>query len=79
VPLLRALFAAADVPFADEYTGHSLPRGFANWASSNGWNLKTLMEYVGWRDVQSAMRYVQAADPFAPIRQPLLYGALKLG
>ncbi len=23
------------------------------------------MEYVGWRDVQSAMRYIDGADPFA--------------
>lgn len=68
VPLLRALFASAGVPYAGEYTGHSLRRGFANWASSNGWDLKTLMEYVGWRDVHSAMRYVEAADPFATAR-----------
>jgi hypothetical protein len=30
--------------------------GFANWVTSNGWDLKTLMEYVGWKDVQWAMR-----------------------
>lgn len=68
VPLLRAIFSAAGVPFADKYSGHSLRRGFATWATANGWDLKTLMEYVGWRDVQSAMRYVEAADPFAAIR-----------
>jgi integrase len=45
-------------------SGHSLRRGFANWATSNGWDLKTLMAYVGWKNVQSAMRYVEAADPF---------------
>lgn len=64
-PLLRAMFTAAGVPYAGEYSGHSLRRGFANWATSNGWDLKTLMEYVGWKDVQSAMRYVEASDPFA--------------
>ena len=67
-PLLRALFEAAGVPFAEQYSGHYLRRGFANWATSNGWDLKTLMEYVGWRDVHSAMRYVQAADPFGEAR-----------
>src|SRR5471030_229944 len=67
VPLLRAMFDAAGIPFAEQYSGHSLRRGFANWASSNGWDLKTLMEYVGWRDVQSAMRYVQPVDPFAQL------------
>ena len=68
VPLLRAIFDAAGVPFADQYSGHSLRRGFANWATSNGWDLKTLMEYVGWRDVHSAMRYVDAVDPFTQLR-----------
>lgn len=65
VPLLRAIFEAADIPLASQYSGHSLRRGFANWATSNGWDLKTLMEYVGWRDVHSAMRYVEASDPFS--------------
>lgn len=65
VPLLRAVFHAAGIPLAFEYSGHSLRRGFANWATSNDWDLKTLMEYVGWRDVHSAMRYVEASDPFS--------------
>lgn len=69
VPLLRSLFSAAGVTSADEYTGHSLRRGLATWANSNGWDLKTLMEYVGWRDVQSAMRYLESADPFAHMRR----------
>ncbi|WP_412032775.1 hypothetical protein [Pseudomonas syringae] len=38
-------------------------RGFASWAHSNGWDLKSLMAYVGWRDIKSAMRYIDAA-PF---------------
>jgi integrase len=69
VPLLRSLFEAAGIAFAEQYSGHSLRRGFATWATSNGWNLKTLMEYIGWRDVQSAMRYVESADPFERMRQ----------
>jgi hypothetical protein len=32
--------------------------------------MKTLMEYVGWKDVQPAMRDVDAADPFAKYRLP---------
>lgn len=68
VPLLRIAFASANVPFADQYSGHSLRRGFANWATSNGWDLKTLMEYVGWKSVQSAMRYVDSVDPFGQAR-----------
>jgi integrase len=48
----------------ERYSGHSLRRGFATWASANQWSAKALMDYVGWRDVQSAMRYVEADAPF---------------
>jgi hypothetical protein len=68
VTLLRSMLANASVASADLYSGHSLRRGFANWATANGWDLKTLMEYVGWKNVQSAMRYVEGADPFAKHR-----------
>lgn len=68
VPLLRSMFNAAGIPLAEQYSGHSMRRGFANWATSNGWDIKTLMEYVGWRDVHSAMRYVEASDPFGEMR-----------
>ena len=68
VPLLRTLLHAAGIPLAGQYSSHSLRRGFATWATANGWDLKTLMEYVGWRDVHSAMRYMDAADPFIGMR-----------
>lgn len=68
IPLLRSLFKSAGMAYSEQYSGHSLRRGFANWASSNGWDVKTLMAYVGWKDVHSAMRYVDAADPFAALR-----------
>lgn len=63
VPLLRAALGRAGLP-AGDYSSHSLRRGFAGWASANGWDVKSLMAYVGWRDVHSAMRYVDARDPF---------------
>jgi integrase len=65
VPLLRTILKEAGVVSPELYSGHSLRRGFATWASANGWDVKTLMEYVGWKDVHSAMRYVDSADPFA--------------
>lgn len=68
VPLLRTILSDAGIDSPDLYSGHSLRRGFANWATANGWDLKTLMEYVGWKNVQSAMRYVEAADPFGQHR-----------
>jgi hypothetical protein len=63
VPLLRAVFTVAGVPFAEQHSGHSLRRGFANWATSNGWDLN-LDGIRRWKEVKSAMRYVDAADPF---------------
>lgn len=69
VPLLRSMFSAAGVASADEYTGHSLRRGFASWATSNGWDMKTLMEYVGWRNVQSAVRYMESTNHFGDLRR----------
>ncbi|MFL9881326.1 site-specific integrase [Herbaspirillum rhizosphaerae] len=68
IPLLRSLFDRAGILDAHQYSAHSLRRGFANWATSNGWDLKTLMEYVGWKNIQSAMRYVDSADPFGKTR-----------
>ena len=49
---------------ADQYTSHSLRRGFATWAHRSGWDLKSLMSYVGWKDIKSAMRYVEASPFF---------------
>lgn len=68
IPIFRAILTNAGVASADLYSGHSLRRGFATWATANGWDLKTLMEYVGWKNVQSAMRYVDVADQFSQKR-----------
>ncbi|CTP87002.1 MULTISPECIES: site-specific integrase [Xanthomonas] len=65
VRLLRRIFREGGLASPDDYSGHSLRRGFAGWANANGWDVKALMEYVGWRDVHSAMRYLDGADPFA--------------
>jgi len=61
ISLLRRLFIAADVTTAAAYSSHSLRRGFAGWARENGWDFKELMEYVGWRDIKSAMRYLESS------------------
>ena len=67
-PLLRTILAGCGLNSAELYSGHSLRRGFANWAASNGWDVKSLMEYVGWRDMKSALAYVDAASPLAKDR-----------
>lgn len=64
--LLRRMLARAGVPAA-LYTGHSLRRGFATWATANGWELKALMSYVGWKDAKSALRYIDAAQRFGEL------------
>lgn len=68
VKLMRSVFAQAGLDAPESFSSHSLRRGFAGWANANGWDAKTLMEYVGWSDIKSAMRYLDAADPFAPLR-----------
>lgn len=64
VPLMRKLMAKAGLSNADLYSSHSLRRGFASWAMQHQWSLKQLMEYVGWRDAQSALRYIEVSAPF---------------
>ncbi|RJG08926.1 hypothetical protein D3879_24105 [Pseudomonas cavernicola] len=75
IALLRQILRRAGVA-ADLYTSHSLRRGFATWASANGWDIKSLMTYVGWKDIKSAMRYIDpsvsfgglAAKPIIPLK-----------
>lgn len=62
IPLLRSLFAEAGVESPEDYSSHSMRRGFAGWARASGWDIKELMEYVGWKDVKSAMRYLDASN-----------------
>jgi integrase len=50
------------------FTSHSLRRGFATWANADSWDVKTLMEYVGWKNAQTAIRYIEAPAPFAQHR-----------
>lgn len=61
IPWLRSLLQSAGVADAEQYSSHSLRRGFAGWADTSGWDLKELMEYVGWKDIASAMRYLDTS------------------
>ncbi len=60
--LLRTSFQKAAIESPDHYSSHSLRRGFASWASSNHWELKSLKEYVGWRDPKSALKYIETTQ-----------------
>ncbi|MEO4017477.1 site-specific integrase [Pseudomonas rossensis] len=77
IPLLRRIFNRAGVS-GDLYTSHSLRRGFATWAAANGWDIKALMTYVGWKDMKSAMRYIDTADSFGELAtgRPLTSSAI---
>ncbi|TDR38375.1 site-specific recombinase XerD [Tahibacter aquaticus] len=65
IPLFRRMLSRAGLASPETYSSHSLRRGFAGWADANGWDVKTLMQYVGWKDVHSAMRYIDGKDAFA--------------
>jgi site-specific recombinase XerD len=56
--ILRSYCKNTGLNNAKGFSSHSLRRGFSTWATRNGWDTKSLMEYVGWKDVKSALRYV---------------------
>ncbi len=58
----------ADIESSPTFTSHSLRRGLATWANSSGWSLEDLMQHVGWKDIRSAMSYVDNSDPFSKNR-----------
>ena len=62
IPMLRKLLSQAGVADAEAFSSHSLRRGFAQWAGMSGWDLRELMNYVGWRDVKTAMRYLDGVS-----------------
>lgn len=64
LPLLRRILHDSGVDAPALYSTHSLRRGFASWAAANGWDLKALMDHVGWKSTQSALRYIERDDPF---------------
>lgn len=71
IPLLRKLFAEIGIDSPELYSTHSLRRGFANWATANGWDMKMLMEYVGWKNINSAIKYIETTNPFARLNLEL--------
>lgn len=64
ISLIRSALHQAGIESADDYTSHSFRRGFATWANDNAWDFKDLMEYVGWSDPRSAMRYIDKTQVF---------------
>ena len=65
IHIIKRCCVLAGITDAALFSSHSLRRGFATWANDQGWDTKALMSYVGWKDVQSAMRYIDSPDPFS--------------
>ncbi len=57
--ILKSFLQRTGLDNSEQYTSHSLRRGFAGWARGSGWTLEQLMDYVGWKDVKSALRYLE--------------------
>lgn len=67
IPLIRHIFSEAGIESAELYSAHSLRRGFAYWAADNGWDIKDVMQYVGWKNINSALRYMKSSQNFQRI------------
>lgn len=48
-PIFRGVIEEAGLDL--DFTGHSLRRGFAAWAVEMGWDIKSILEYVGWANL----------------------------
>ncbi|MNG39419.1 hypothetical protein D3C84_1274940 [compost metagenome] len=46
-----------------------MPRSFPTRANHNQWSPKALKEYVGWRNVHTALRYVNPGESFGDWRR----------
>lgn len=64
IGMLRNWLSQSGVKDVEGFSSHSLRRGFASWANSQSWDIKALMEYVGWKDMKSAMRYIESQASF---------------
>lgn len=54
--LLQRLFEGANLN-SELYSSHSMRRGVANWITDSGGSTKELMDWVGWKDVRTPVRY----------------------
>jgi len=64
IPLLRKILTDTGIADANLFSAHSLRRGFATWAGANNWDIQSLMKHVGWKDMKSALRYIDQSDSY---------------
>lgn len=65
-PLLTEMCVNAGLSAASIST-HSMRHGFANWAVDQGWDLDSLMKFVGWKSHKNASGYVRAKFDFGAL------------
>ncbi len=63
--LIRDLAKAADLPHADQYSSHSLRRGFATESARLGASMPAIQKHGRWRSTKTVVEYVEAGRQFA--------------
>jgi hypothetical protein len=64
-PLLNSMAEAAGLDV--HLSTHSLRHGFANWAAQEGWDIHSVMSYVGWANYESSKRYIPPKYSFGKL------------
>lgn len=54
-------------PNEPKFSTHSLRRGFTDWAVREGWDMKMLMDHVGWLSMESARKYMPTRKDFGAL------------
>lgn len=54
-------------PNEPKFSTHSLRRGFTDWAVREGWDMKMLMDHVGWLSMDSARKYMPTRKDFGAL------------
>lgn len=62
--ILQARARESGIAYADEFSSHSLRRGLATSAARAGASLETIMRHGRWKQVNTVMEYIQAAERF---------------
>lgn len=63
-------------PSEPKFSTHSLRRGFTDWAVREGWDMKTLMDHVGWLSMDSARKYMPSRKDFGALSLNSSAGAI---
>lgn len=63
-------------PNEPKFSTHSLRRGFTDWAVREGWDMKMLMDHVGWLSMDSARKYMPTRKDFGALALNTHTGAI---